>query len=72
MPLTGLEWSFLLKEKGIGEDGEVSYEVEFISNGIEKEIELDENGKILEFEVNKKKSLHNLETPSFPKKKKCV
>ena len=22
-PLTGLEWSFLLKEKGIGEDGEV-------------------------------------------------
>ena len=26
MPLTGLEWSFLLKEKGIGEDGEVSIE----------------------------------------------
>ena len=27
VPLTGLEWSFLLKEKGIGEDGEVSYEM---------------------------------------------
>ena len=26
LPLTGLEWSFLLKEKGIGEDGEVSIE----------------------------------------------
>ena len=26
VPLTGLEWSFLLKEKGIGEDGEVSFE----------------------------------------------
>ena len=24
VPLTGLEWSFLLKEKGIAEDGEVS------------------------------------------------
>ena len=26
VPLTGLEWSFLLKEKGIAEDGEVSYD----------------------------------------------
>ena len=26
VPLTGLEWSFLLKEKGIAEDGEVTIE----------------------------------------------
>ena len=26
VPLTGLEWSFLLKEKGIAEDGEVTFE----------------------------------------------
>ena len=27
VPLTGLEWSFVLKERGIGEDGEVSIEM---------------------------------------------
>lgn len=27
VPLTGLEWSFVLKDKGIGEDGEVSMDM---------------------------------------------